>query len=244
MPLADIDLDIQRRDVTKEKTLVKAPSMPAPSSLTAVADEIRRCLKVETDAGHTISNEQDPASFTRMGSGIKKALGSYALNNPGDWKGYASWNEHHYIRHLIDGEEGSFELILICWAPSQKSRIHNHAQSHCFLSCVSGQIEETQYLIKKDMFSGGVQSLVNQGSNLMKVGDVGYINDFQCLHSVGCPEGVPAPGSVTLHCYCPPITEVTLYEPADDSGLVSPRGGAVKVSTRRPGFFTVRGERT
>lgn len=82
----------------------------------------------------------------------------------------------------------------------------------------------------------------------MNVGDVGYINDFLCLHSVGCPDTVPAPGAVNLHCYCPPITEVTIYEPIDNRGVVqspvSPRGGAVKVSTRKPGFYTVRGQRT
>lgn len=36
-------------------------------------------------------------------------------------------------------------------------------------------------------------------------GAVAYVNDQLFLHSVGCADGVPAPGAVTLHLYCPPV---------------------------------------
>ena len=59
-----------------------------------------------------------------------------------------------------------------------------------------------------------------------------YINDSQALHVVRCPDEVPAPGTVTLHLYSPPITKVTLYDPAED-----------KVVSRIPGYFTIRGQK-
>ena len=36
-------------------------------------------------------------------------------------------------------------LQLICWKKGQASRIHNHAQSHCWLSVLSGGVEELQF---------------------------------------------------------------------------------------------------
>ena len=35
-------------------------------------------------------------------------------------------------------------MQLICWKKGQASRIHNHAQSHCWLSVLSEGVEEQQ----------------------------------------------------------------------------------------------------
>lgn len=34
---------------------------------------------------------------------------------------------------------------LICWGRGQQSRVHNHANSHCWLNVLSGEVEELRY---------------------------------------------------------------------------------------------------
>lgn len=71
------------------------------------------------------------------------------------------------------------------------------------------------------------------GSHRLAVGETGYINDHIALHCIRCPAQVPAPGSVSLHLYSPPIRRVRLYETEEN-----------RVVTRRPGFWSIRGKRT
>ncbi len=35
---------------------------------------------------------------------------------------------------------------LICWGNNQVSRVHNHAQSHCWLTCLVGEVVEKQFV--------------------------------------------------------------------------------------------------
>lgn len=46
---------------------------------------------------------------------------------------YVHWNDHHYVRNLVSTNE-DFELMVICWRYGQGSRVHNHAESHCWLT--------------------------------------------------------------------------------------------------------------
>ena len=35
--------------------------------------------------------------------------------------------------------------MLLCWAESQGSSIHDHSNAHCFMKCLEGELLETQY---------------------------------------------------------------------------------------------------
>lgn len=50
-----------------------------------------------------------------------------------------------YTRNLIDKGNGKFNMILLCWGESQGSSIHDHANSHCFLKVLDGELCETLY---------------------------------------------------------------------------------------------------
>jgi hypothetical protein len=50
-----------------------------------------------------------------------------------------------YTRNLIDKGNGKFNLILLCWAESQGSSIHDHSNSHCFVKILDGELTETLY---------------------------------------------------------------------------------------------------
>ena len=50
-----------------------------------------------------------------------------------------------YTRNLIDEGNGKFNILLLVWAESQVSSIHDHSNSNCFMKCLSGELLETKY---------------------------------------------------------------------------------------------------
>ena len=66
-------------------------------------------------------------------------------SNPKDWRQYAKYDPHKYTRNLIDEGNGKFNILLLCWAESQGSSIHDHSNSHCFMKCLDGELLETKY---------------------------------------------------------------------------------------------------
>merc|ERR1712183_1222324 len=87
--------------------------------------------------------------FDQFGNGAEgaervKSLMSEYIHTHEDWKDYALYHPAFYARNLVEANE-HFELIVICWKDGQKSPIHNHAGSSCWMGCLEGKIEETYY---------------------------------------------------------------------------------------------------
>lgn len=61
-----------------------------------------------------------------------------------DWQRYAHFFDGHYTRNLVGATE-EFEMMVICWSNSQKSRIHNHAGGECFVGTLQGPLTERLY---------------------------------------------------------------------------------------------------
>ncbi|GAX85600.1 hypothetical protein CEUSTIGMA_g13015.t1 [Chlamydomonas eustigma] len=242
-------------------TVILSPQKQAtgPNNLHAVIDTIKEMLHSESTLGHLVRGEEPKESFLRIDATVKTTLSAYANGHHEDWNKFAFFHEHHYVRNFVDGNE-EFELMVICWRPGQVSRIHNHDKSHCWVACLHGEVQEVIYSSvaqpgpcntnaqdlglsspKKDVKLPGTLDSYVPCPELEKVsvkniqpGQVTYMNDkLGLLHSVGCLEGQPAPGAVTLHLYSPPIKRATLYDQEANA-----------VITRVPGFFSVRGVRT
>lgn len=216
---------------------------PLPTALDALCQGLQHAFQDERQhlGGATIDYDQPPDSFARLHANVRLLLAAYAANAAQDWRSFMAFNPHHYVRHLMDTTE-DYELILICWRSGQVSSVHNHGTSHCWFTCLEGEVEEKQYqeaLVCQAECGVQVQvsapcpRLVPITSSTHTAGCTGYINDHMYLHSIGCGKDVPDPGTVTLHLYAPPIRRVRLYEPDED-----------RVTTRVPGFFTVRGKPT
>ena len=149
-------------------------------------------------------------------------------------------------------QAGLAELIVITWAPGQVSRVHSHEISHCWMTCLSGSVEELRYRVAEgedvELTSPksphaspppipGVLSSVRpcprlevQGVTCLSPGQTAYVSDELGLHAVRCTAGAKE-GGVTLHLYAPPIRRTRLFEPDDD-----------RVTLRQPGFYSIRGE--
>ena len=52
-----------------------------------------------------------------------------------------------YTRNLVDAGNDRFNLMILCWNESQSSAIHDHADSHCFLKVLKGNLTEIKYAL-------------------------------------------------------------------------------------------------
>ncbi|KAL4442132.1 hypothetical protein ABPG77_011393 [Micractinium sp. CCAP 211/92] len=223
-----------------------APSTP----LLQLFAEVDAAFEAERARGHTIGAHQAPESTERLDAAVRTAFQRYLAQGHADWRQLARFCDEHYVRHLVE-ESANCEMILICWKKGQASRIHNHAQSHCWLNVLSGGVEELRFTTGDSPVEAGptlaprlpgviaatspCPLLVSAGINKVAPGQSAYINDSLGLHAVRCDDdacGVPGAeeGAVSLHIYAPPIRRVRLYEPEAD-----------RVVVRAPGFRTIRG---
>ncbi|PNH00535.1 Cysteine dioxygenase type 1 [Tetrabaena socialis] len=229
-----------------------AAGVPEVPRLEDLLQQLRDVFEREKAQGITLGSQQhqqQPESFKRMNDGVQGLLRAYAASNSLDWQKYALFNDLHYVRNLVEAND-DFELIVLCWKTGQVSRVHNHADSHCWLAVLGGEMREVQYqqapappAVHGAAVPEDAAYVEATHSTEMRVGDCGYINDFLALHTVGCygpeaercrSEGGAGPyvpqGGVTLHLYAPPIKRVKIYD--NDT-----------VTERIPGFYSKGGVR-
>ncbi|KNC26700.1 hypothetical protein FF38_11397, partial [Lucilia cuprina] len=142
-------------------------------------------------------------------------------SNPKEWQKFAKFDRYKYTRNLVDAGNGKFNLMILCWGEGHSSTIHDHADSHCFMKMLKGDLMETRYSWPET--EKQQQELEQQGENFenhdalqvlgqrtMSVNDVAYINDNLGLHRVENPSHSET--SVSLHLYCPPFETCSMFE--------------------------------
>lgn len=72
---------------------------------------------------------------------ISRLLSAYESQEE-DWMQYAFFDEKSYARNLVDAVNGNYNLVLMAWNSGQKSNIHNHSGSSCFVKILSGALRE------------------------------------------------------------------------------------------------------
>lgn len=66
-------------------------------------------------------------------------------SDPAEWLKYAKFNKFRYTRNLVDGGNGKFNLMVLCWGEGDGSSIHNHPQSDCVMKILAGQLTEVRF---------------------------------------------------------------------------------------------------
>lgn len=166
--------ELELRNLTKTFTGIEKPlkNVPSVQSLSELMDELNRVF------------EQDHVNIEY----VNHLMLSYK-SNPAEWKKFAKFDRFRYTRNLIDnGTSGKFNLMVLCWGPEHGSAIHDHADSHCFMKMLSGQLSEVRYAWPKqkiiDDEEDGPQELLEEISrSTMEQDEVCYINGEQS-HSV------------------------------------------------------------
>ncbi|XP_058059455.1 cysteine dioxygenase type 1 [Anopheles bellator] len=153
-------------------------------------------------------------------------------SNPAEWRKFAKFDRYRYTRNLVDAGNGKYNLMILCWNEGHASAIHDHADSHCFMKMLKGQLVETRYAWPKDAsvnediradigHSGGTSEeteyngdeLEELSRSTLETNGVCYINDTLGLHRVENPSHTDV--AVSLHLYCPPFDVCSIFNKRD-----------------------------
>ena len=131
--------------------------------------------------------------------------------NMKEWAPFVKFQPNRYTRNLVDAGNGKFNLMILCWAESQGSSIHDHTNSHCFMKCIQGSLIETKYAWPEEDQDGNKEKPMHIISRTeLKDGEVAYINDSIGLHRVENPSHTDT--AITLHLYVPPYDHCNVYD--------------------------------
>ncbi|KER31692.1 hypothetical protein T265_02066 [Opisthorchis viverrini] len=143
---------------------------------------------------------------------VKQLLGS-CTSDPLEWQSFAHFDKYRYTRNLVDAGNERFNLLILCWGEGHGTSIHDHDGSHCFLKVLAGEIRESLYAWPPGFDNSRLDSDIPP--RLVRVsdfrfGDVTYIHDTIGLHRLENTSHTQK--SVTLHVYCPPIRQSTMFD--------------------------------
>jgi len=177
-----------------------------------------------------VESLKDYFKHGRLALEIHHLMNSYLNSGSKDWKEYCMWSDMCYARNRVEGND-MFELMVICWKNGQKSPIHNHAGSSCWMGVCEGKIEETYFtssgepLVPGVCAEGSCPSLKSSTPpEVHAPGEVAYIRDEIALHMIKPVDG----DAVSLHLYSPPIKMCNIYVP--ELG---------KVSQKKMGYYSI-----
>ena len=106
---------------------------------------------------------------------------------------------------MVDEGNGKYNILLLCWAESQGSSIHDHSNAHCFMKCLDGELTETKFKWPENTEEQCEKEMIETAKTTMKKDQVCYINDSIGLHRV---ENVShSKAAISLHVYIPPFSE-------------------------------------
>ena len=158
---------------------------------------------------------------------VKEVLRSRILDKA-EWAVHANFHQDKYTRNLIAHDE-HFTVLLLCWNKGQRSPIHDHAGSNCWVKVLAGHMRELRY-------SSDLELIAN---TQCAEGDVTYIDDSMGLHDMGNDSKDEC--CVSMHIYSPPYYYCRAYDLAThnrrDVAMLSvnaPRKGAEAYKLYRP----------
>ena len=99
--------EAQHRKSFKQLLPLAAP----PPQLHALFDEVSAAMAAERAAGHAIGAHQPADSAARLDAAVRAAVRAYIAAGHDDWRRLATFNDSHYVRHLIDLND-DFEMIV------------------------------------------------------------------------------------------------------------------------------------
>ncbi|KAL4741831.1 RmlC-like cupin domain-containing protein [Aspergillus similis] len=176
------------------------------------------------------SDDVDPLDIQR--------LMELYTSNPEDWLPFALGDaSKSYTRNLIDEGNGKSNLLILVWSPGRGSAIHDHANAHCVMKVLKGNLQETLYTWPdQDKVQHG-QSSPPEVSKVTTYGEnqVTYMSDKLGLHKIHNPD--PNEAAISLHLYTPPNAANYGFCIFDEK---SGKASHIKQSH----FYSIRGKRT
>ncbi|UPK91182.1 hypothetical protein LCI18_002117 [Fusarium solani-melongenae] len=129
------------------------------------------------------------------------SLAQKYASNPNDWaRYYHNCPGKNYTRNAILNINHKANILLLVWNPGKGSPIHDHANAHCLMKVLAGELTETVYHMPEADREGQPLSIKSETTH--QADQVTYISDRIGLHRVHNPH--PTHVAVSLHLYTPP----------------------------------------
>ncbi|PLB49803.1 cysteine dioxygenase type I [Aspergillus steynii IBT 23096] len=124
------------------------------------------------------------------------------VSNPDDWVQFFHCDpSKNYTRNAIENINSKANILLLVWNPGKGSPVHDHANAHCIMKVLAGELMETVYHAPEtEVDKSAPLRLKSQTVHPMDA--VTYISDDIGLHRVHNPS--PNQVAVSLHLYTPP----------------------------------------
>ncbi|CEJ56698.1 Putative Cysteine dioxygenase [Penicillium brasilianum] len=152
---------------------------------------------IKQHLGHSggISSEDVDSNY------LRSLLEKY-ISDPSDWIQYFhNDRSKNYTRNAIENINHKANILLLVWNPGKGSPIHDHANAHCIMKVLAGELHETVYT-SPDKKPGKSKPLEIKSSTTFGMNEVTYISDDIGLHRVHNPSSDQV--AVSLHLYTPP----------------------------------------
>lgn len=150
-------------------------------------------------------DQQTDKSF--RGDTVDKFLTEHKVNSD-DFAPFMFFREETYGRNLIFRGE-HYELLVLTWLPEQRTPIHNHAGSRCWMLVQTGKLAFRTFkapnLNKVELVCKGPVETIAAGSQV-------YIDDGIGVHCIANASTKPA---VSVHLYAAPIEQCQIYNEAN-----------------------------
>ncbi|SGZ51798.1 CIC11C00000001452 [Sungouiella intermedia] len=114
-----------------------------------------------------------------------------------------------YTRNGVVNINGNANLLILVWSPGKGSAIHDHANAHCCMKILKGELLESLY----DVPESEGHEMVPRKVTVMTQNEVGYISDKIGLHKISNASNKDF--AVSLHLYTPPYASLygcSMYE--------------------------------
>lgn len=117
--------------------------------------------------------------------------------------------EGTYARRLLHRDpEGQYTMVVMTWAPGQKTALHDHAGIWCVECVVDGHMEVAQYDLQSE--HDGHYHFAERSRVLAGRGSAGCLIPPFEYHTLGNAAGTP---SITLHVYGGEMDHCHIFEP-------------------------------
>ncbi|KAG8335501.1 Cysteine dioxygenase [Homalodisca vitripennis] len=152
-------------------------------------------------------------------------------SNPSEWRKYARFDRYRYTRNLVDEGNGKFNLMILCWGEGHGSAIHDHANAHCFMKMLEGELSEIRFDWPKEGMSEQTSMVEISRSTLHKNeiaqgGVASVVRQFVCLNEQALVTAVvrlqySTSYPMLLYAVQMSVVYVPYYEPSPDQSVLA-----------------------
>ena len=119
---------------------------------------------------------------------------------------YVVFNNDRYTRILIE-DTNEYQIVMMCWKRGHITPIHDHNYSGCWMTVLKGCVQEKLY---------SADTLEHIQTHWYKYPDLDYIDNMIGFHQIESLDDE----TVTLHLYAPPIRELMVYDPKNNTSVI------------------------